>query len=629
MQQIGDNEEEHRFLGLGSSDLLICFVLICVTLGVYLQVQHFDFVYYDDQTNVARNPHVHGGLTAAGIKWAFSSTELANWFPVTRLSQLADFQFFGDKAGMHHLTNVLLHVVASICLFAFFLRATVDRWASAFVAFVFALHPLHVESVAWVAERKDVLCALFWFLTLLAWLRYTERPAAGRYLAALLLFALGLMSKPMIVTLPFLLLVVDFWPLGRTFSWRLILEKIPFAVLAAAEAVVTYYAQRHSGAVKSLAGFPPGLRIENALITYVVYVGKAFLPTHLAVFYPYPASLPVWQAAAAAVLLAAVSFAALRTKRTHPWLLAGWLWYLGTLVPVIGLVQAGLQARADRYMYVPMVGLTVMLAWEASDLVRAKSGTEPFVRYVAAIACIALAATTWVQLGHWKSSEPLFRQAIDVTSDNYLAYMDLGAFLCLAPGRLEDATEALESAVRIKPDSAEAHTDLGAALRMSGRPERASEAIRQFQAAIRIDPGDVAAHANLAAAWFDLGLFADAAAEAEAAIRIAPETTQAQLVLGSSLLRLHSRVSEAIPHFEAALRLNPGSSVTLNELGAALANTPGRMPEAIARFEEAVRLDPGNAEAHYNLAIALAGTPGRRSEAIAHPPRPGVAAEAG
>ncbi len=360
------------------ADFLICLVLLLATLFVYAPVRHFNFVDYDDPDYV-HNYHVKNGLSPESIKWAFTSGDAANWFPLTRLSHLVDRELFGDLSGFHHLTSLLLHCVAALLLFAFLNRATRARWPSAFVAFVFALHPMHVESVAWVAERKDVLSACFWFLTLWLYVRYTERPAAGRYVLALLSFALGLMSKPMIVTLPFVLLLVDIWPLRRLplrgfneDSKRrltiLLREKIPFFALCGAGAVVTYLTQQHTGAVVSLSKFSMGLRIENALVTYVVYVAKTFWPTGLAVLYPHALQIPVWQPALCALILVGVSALVIRSIQARPYLAVGWFWYLGTLIPVIGLVQVGEQARADRYMYVPMVGIGIMLAWAGKDV---------------------------------------------------------------------------------------------------------------------------------------------------------------------------------------------------------------------------------------------------------------------
>ncbi|MBV8828360.1 MAG: glycosyltransferase family 39 protein, partial [Acidobacteriaceae bacterium] len=342
--------------------------LFVCTVALYAQVRNFDFINYDDPEYVTGNPHVRQGLTADGIRWAFTSTQAANWFPVTRLSHMLDVEFFRLDSGIHHVVNVVIHAAAALLLFAFLERATRARWPSAFVAFVFALHPLHVESVAWVAERKDVLSAFFWFLGLYAYIRYVERPRPLHYFAVLAAFCLGLLSKPMIITFPFVLLLFDFWPLqrlaaGREHRLKILYEKIPFALISIAAAITTYLVQGESRAVKTFSVFPLGLRIENALASYVWYAIKTFWPSGLAVFYPYPRAIPAWEAGLAGLLLAAVSAGVIVTRLKRPYAAVGWFWFLGTLVPVIGLVQVGAQARADRYMYVPMVGLLIALAW--------------------------------------------------------------------------------------------------------------------------------------------------------------------------------------------------------------------------------------------------------------------------
>ena len=367
-----------------------------------------------------------GGITLEGLEWALTSQDAANWFPVTWISHMLDCQFFGLDSGWHHITNVLIHGLASLLLFAFLYRATGARWRSALVAFLFVVHPLHVESVAWVAERKDVLSAFFWFLTLWAYVRYTERPSSGRYLLVLLAFCFGLMAKPMIVTLPFVLLLLDFWPLRRlSFPARaegggkprmaaILWEKAPLLVLSLAVSVITYLAQNRSGAVKALSAFPIGLRFENAMISYVVYIVQMFWPVRLAVIYPYPRHIPTWQATLAALALAGASMIVVRLRRGCPYLATGWFWYLGTLVPVIGIVQVGAQAHADRYTYIPMVGLSIMVAWGGAEVTRS-SRLRPLAGGLMSLACLACAALAWLQVQHWRNSETLFRHALDVT----------------------------------------------------------------------------------------------------------------------------------------------------------------------------------------------------------------------
>ena len=461
------------------ADLWICLLLLAAIFGVYAQSRHFAFVNYDDPDYVTANPHVRQGITADGALWALTSTEAANWFPVTRLSHMLDVQLFGMDAGWHHLVSVLIHAVASVLLFLFLMRATGARSPSAFVAFVFALHPLHVESVAWVAERKDVLCALFWFLALWAYVR-------GWRALVIVAFVLGLMSKPMIVTLPLTLLLLDVWPLKRGLRVR---EKLPLFALAAAGAVVTIVVQRAGGAVNPAALFGLG----NALVSYVVYVAKTFWLAGLAVFYPYPAQLALWRVALAVTALAAMSWQVVRLYRVRPYLAVGWFWFLGTLVPVIGIVRAGEQARADRYMYVPMIGLAVMIAWGGADLLR----RWPRLRTALAIgACAACAGAAWAQAGYWRNSETLFAHALEVTTDNYIAEHNLGTYLTDQPGRLPEAVAHLERAVHLEPQSGQAHSDLGIAL--AGTPGRLEDAIAEFRTAMRLRPDSEVPHINMA-----------------------------------------------------------------------------------------------------------------------------------
>lgn len=562
---------------------------------------HFDFINFDDPEYVMRNSHVRGGITPGGLAWAFGSGYGANWFPLTWISHMLDVQLFGMDAGYHHLTNVLLHALASVLLFLFLRRATRAAIPSAMVAIIFALHPLHVESVAWVAERKDVLSAVFWFLALWCYARYAERPSAARYLETLAAFALGLMAKPMIVTLPFVLLLLDAWPLGRLRPlWPRVKEKLPFFALSAVVSVVTYEVQRASGAVTTMSALPLTLRVENALVSYVSYVLKMLWPAGLAVFYPYPASVPLWQAAAAVLALAGMTSLAVRAFPARPYLAVGWLWYLGTLLPVIGLVQVGTQARADRYMYVPMIGLAIMLAWSVDGL------GKPAAMSMAA-ACLACAAITWAQLGYWQNSETLFRHALAVTRDNAVAEHSLGSALLDDPPRLPEAIAHLQAALRINPASAQAHTDLGSALAKAGRP---AEAIPEFRAALAGAPGSAIVHNNLANALAGTGKPLEAIPEYDTALRIDPAYREARQNLamahfdaGVSFAKA-GRAPEAVAEFEGALRLRPAYADAHNNLGVVLSQMPGRLDDAIRHFEAAVRLQPDYEDAKFNLKAA-------------------------
>jgi protein O-mannosyl-transferase len=608
-------------------DLLIYLALFLATFAVYAQVRHFDFVNYDDPDYTTGNVHVRQGLTAQGLTWALTSRAAANWFPVTWVSHMIDAQFFGLESGWDHLHNVLLHALATILLCMFLERATGSRWRSAVVAFIFALHPLHVESVAWVAERKDVLSACFWFLTLWAYVRYTERPGWGRYLVVASGLCLGLMAKPMVVTLPFVLLLLDYWPLARLrhLGRKAIWEKLPLLGLAAAAAAITYLVQRHAGAVKSL---PLATRLANATLSYAIYIAKTFWPTKLAVFYPYPQSFDFLQLLAAGLLLAVVTAGVIVLRRRAPYLLTGWGWFAITLLPVIGLVQVGGQARADRYMYIPMVGLLIMLVWGAAKILES-SRAKVLAIPLAAAACLACAAVAWMQIGYWRNSETLFRHALEVTEDSSVAFHNLGSYLMVSQGRLSEAFPYLEAAVVINPDSAPAHTDLGSVLARTGH---LPEAIAQFDEAILLAPDAPIPHNDLGSALTEAGRLPEAIAEFQKALRLDPEFDEARrnLVAAQSGSSAETHVSRgiallkdgdssgAIAEFESALRIDPNDADTENNLGVALSSFPARQREAISHYEAAVRLRPDFADAQLNLGVALSGIPGRIPEAIRH-----------
>ncbi|SPE27810.1 Tetratricopeptide TPR_2 repeat protein [Candidatus Sulfotelmatomonas gaucii] len=608
-------------------DLLIYLALFLATFAVYAQVRHFDFVNYDDPDYTTGNVHVRQGLTVQGLEWALTSRDAANWFPVTWVSHMVDAQFFGLASGWHHLHNVLLHALAAILLFIFLERATGSRWRSALVALLFALHPLHVESVAWVAERKDVLSACFWFLTLWAYVWYTERPGWGRYLAVTMSLCLGLMAKPMVVTLPLVLLLLDCWPLdrlrqrGRKAIW----EKLPLLGLSGAAAVITWLVQEHAGAVKAV---PLATRLGNATLSYAIYIQKTFWPSRLAVFYPYPRGFAFLPLIAAGLQLAVVTVGVIMLRRRLPYMLTGWGWFVVTLVPVIGLVQVGGQARADRYMYISMVGLLIMLAWGAAEILeswRANVLAAP----LAAAACVACAVLTWIQVGYWRNSETLFRHTLAVTSDNAVANHNLGNALMASPGRLAEAIPYLKTAVRIDPDSVPAHTDLGSALAKSGQ---LPQAIGQFEEAIELAPDAPIPHNNLGSALTQAGRLPEAIEEFQTALRLDPNYDEARRNLtaaqagGSSESRLSRGIallkagdsSGAIDELEAAVRIDPNDADAQNNLGVALSRFPERQRDSIAHFEAAVRLRPDFADAQFNLGVALSGIPGRLPDALHH-----------
>jgi protein O-mannosyl-transferase len=525
-------------------DLAIYVALFATILIVYSQVHNFAFLELDDMEAIPANAQVRGGFTWAGILWAFSTGYAANWFPMTWLSHMLDCQLFGLDAGWHHLTNVLIHAVNSALLFALVKRMTGRQWESAFVAFVFALHPLHVESVAWISERKDVLFAFFWFLTTWLYLDFVEQRTIRRYLLLVAAFCLGLMSKQMIVTLPFALLLLDAWPLKRTGVRVLLLEKVPLVVLAIAASVITILVQRHGGAVQSLQEIPFSARAGNAVVSYVAYLANFVWPVGLASFYTYPFHLPAWKVALAALLLVAISVAVLVAWRKRPYLALGWFWYLGTLAPVIGLIQVGYQSRADRYTYVPLIGISIMVAfawptWKKSS--------------AAAIAvCGFWLLMTWIQVGYWQDGVTLERHNIAVTDRNYRAHEDLGVELAKR-GDYQNALRELYTSVEENPDQAHARNTLGAILFHLGRKE---EAIEQYRRGIQIDPQGAQLHMNLGNTLADVGRTDDAIRELNTAVRLKPGMAAAYFGLGRVLV-MQGRQAEAIRCFREVLRLEP------------------------------------------------------------------------
>jgi tetratricopeptide (TPR) repeat protein len=528
-----------------------------------------------------------------------------------------DAQIFGFGSEGPHLTNVLLHSLAVLLLFAFLHRATGALWRSALVALLFGIHPLHVESVAWVAERKDVLCAFFWFLTLWTYIRYTERPSFGRYLLALFFFSLGLLSKPMIVTLPLVLLLLDIWPLRRlpTSLKRVWWEKIPFFILSAAVATIAYLTQSSTGSVDMIR-VPAGARVENALLSYVVYIAKMFWPSNLAVLYPYAVDIPWWQALCAGVAIAGITATVLGRVREFPYLSVGWFWYLGTLVPVIGLVQIGVQSHADRYTYVPMVGLFIMLSWGAADVVARWPSFKPAVISMVALGLGLTIVATQFQLQYWKDSEALYKRAIAVTSGNYTMHYGLGVLLARNPNRVPEAIAEYRAALAAKPDYWEARDNL--ATMLLNTPGHLLEAIEQYEAALKIKPDSAQLHNNLGTALARSGGQLEAVAQYEEAIRLRPDFVEAHTGLADTLARIPGHLPEAIAHYESALRIRPDSAELHNNLGALLAREPDHTAQAITQYEAALRIKPYFIGAHYNLGLILSNIPDRRPEAITH-----------
>jgi hypothetical protein len=445
--------------------------------AVYSEVISHQFLSYDDNVYVVNNPHVASGITYKNFIWAFTSYYVANWHPITWLSHMADVQFYGMNPSGHHVTNVIIHTLSSLILLLFLFRSTGSLWRSSFVAALFALHPLHVESVAWVAERKDVLSAFFGFLSLLFYSEYVTRHKPTLYFLSLLSFILGLMSKPMLVTLPIIMLLLDYWPLNRyshavqgqglqQFSARvttLIKDKLIFLFCSVISAVITIYVQGTSGAIKSFDVIPFGIRVENASIAYVKYIGKTLWPLDLAVLYPMPLNLPLWKVIVSLFILLIMSSAIILAGRRHHYLIVGWLWFLITLLPVIGLIQVGTQSMADRYSYIPVIGLFIMVTWGVSDLLEGFKYGRGILALLAGLIIISLTALTRQQLSYWQDNISLYRHTLQVTTDNDKINTNLGVALA-EKGELHAAIHEFQEALRINPNNKQARNNLGIAL---------------------------------------------------------------------------------------------------------------------------------------------------------------------
>jgi Tfp pilus assembly protein PilF len=572
------------------SEACIGLILITAVLLVYWQVGDHEFINYDDNVYITDNAQVQKGLTSKGIIWAFTTSHTGNWHPLTWISHMLDCELYGLNPGGHHLTSVLLHMANAILLFVVLRWMTGAIWRCGLVAVLFALHPLHVESVAWAAERKDVLSTFFWMLTMVAYVHYVNRPGGKRYFLVLVTFFLGLMVKPMLVTLPFVLLLLDYWPLDRfkpravtgsvedqALGFRssgddkspilkAVMEKTPLFLMSLFSCVVTVMAQQEAGAISTLEIVPFKLRIANGLVSFVAYMGKMIWPQDLAVFYPYPVSdLQIWKPVAAGLFLLIVSTVALWVAQRCRYVLVGWLWYLGTLVPVIGLVQVGEQAMADRYTYVPLIGLFIVVVWGFADLVKGWRSRRWVVSVLAAVMVLALMAGSWLQVAYWKNSVKLFKHALDVTSNNYVAHYTLGNALALQ-GNLAGAVSHYNKALQSNPNFAEAHNNLGNALALQGNLTGAAS---HYNKALQINPDHAEAHLNLAVG-----------------------------------LDRQGKHQEAIQHYAEVLRINPHDAQSHNNLGVALAEQ-GRLKEAVAHFTEALRIDPDFKEAQRNLDLSL------------------------
>ena len=609
--------DKHRIFNI-RYDILICLFLVIATLAVYWQVMNYPFVNFDDYSYILKNYFVQEGLTWEGILWAFTFKSLTFWHPVVWLSHMLDCHIYGLIPGMHHSVGLIFHIANSLLVFIVLKQMTGALWRSAIVAALFALHPINVESVAWVAERKNVLSTFFWMLTMLTYIFYSKQPSFYRYLTTILLFVLGLMAKPMLVTLPFVFLLLDYWPLQRlrfgqnktiksgisvsgfqeSSVFRLILEKIPFFVFSAVSIYISSLAFQHNKMIISTESVPMKLRIANALVSYIGYIKKMIWPDSLAIFYPYPDALPLWQVTGAGLILIGISILVLWMLKAKPYLAIGWFWYIGTLAPVIGFVQAGLwPAMADRYAYVPLIGLFILLAWGARDIA-SKLRYKKILPAVIAGILVVFAITTWGQVRYWSSSVALFKHALEVTSvKNYIAHYKLGDALA-EEGRNAEAIkhyyEALRSESKYWPGI---YLNLGVALMAVNKID---ESIDNFSRAIQIKPDFAEAYNNMGVAMERHGNLTEAVSHYREALRIKPDYAEAHNNLGVVLATKQGNFSEAIRHYLKALQISSKYASAHNNLGNALAHQ-GNYQDAIYHYKEALRINPNYAGAYYNL----------------------------
>jgi protein O-mannosyl-transferase len=544
----------------------VCGVIIALTWAVFGQTLGHEFINLDDPFYVSENPNIQNGLNWGSIVWAFTHVHANNWHPLTTMSHMLDWQLFGLRPGWHHLVNVLLHSANAVLLFLLLIKINPPRiWSSAFVAAVFAVHPLRVESVAWISERKDLLSGLFFMLTLLAYFRYARKPTVARYVTMSILFACGLMSKPMLITLPIVLLLLDYWPLGRfqkTGARKLFLEKVPLVVLSLGSAAATLFAQSQEIGLVRLEVLPFWWRVTNALSALLIYIWQIIWPSDLALFYSHPGRLPLWQVAGAAILLTAITAGVIALRKQKPYLMVGWSWYVIVLLPVIGLIQVGGQSHADRYTYLPQIGLYIAITWGIVDLARFRRYAVAILGAAAGIIITALSYGAAKQTWYWHDSERLWRHVLAVTTGNDVAHLCLGD-LFLDQKRVDAAIAEFQSIVARHPNDAGARLKLANAL--SEKKDRINEAIAEFEAASRIgDPNlDV-------------------------------ETTLANLLLGQG------RIDEAIKYYRHVVRLNPSGALAHYNLAVGL-HRLGQLPEAIAQYKEALAIDPKYPDAQYFL----------------------------
>jgi tetratricopeptide (TPR) repeat protein len=598
--------------------LLISLVLAAITLTLFWPTQHFGFIEFDDDIYVARNPYVATGLSKESMTWAFRNLDAGFWHPLTWLSHLLDVEIYQFNAGGHHWTNVQIHLASTLLLFILLSVMTGAYWASALAAALFAIHPLHVESVVWIAERKDVLCGFFWILTIGFYLFYVKNPNLKRYFLILASFVLGLLSKPMIVTLPLVLLLLDLWPLkrfhcaltlfdgifpskgsGNRSAWlRLLAEKTPLLVLSAASAGLAIVAQANNGALSSFESIPLEARLANAPVSCVAYLGKMFWPVNLSVFYPHPGIQPLWKVSGSILILASVSALAVRMRRQHPYVLVGWFWYLITLLPVIQLVQVGTHAMADRYTYIPLIGPFMIIAWSLKSIYARWHQAKTWIITLTCSCIFVSFVLSSIQVGYWRDYKTLFLHASEVTERNELAYNNLG-IVYARQGRADEAASYFKKAVEAKNDYRDAWVNLGVTYIIMHRYNDAAEC---FQSAIVIDPVTAKNRINLAIALKYAGHAQASADELLIVLKRDPNNVEALFHLG--IIRLEQgKLAEAESYLREVLRMNPRNADALNNLGLVRMEQE-KTEEAIACFLEAREFAPGNVVIETNLKIA-------------------------
>lgn len=605
--------------------VLICAALVAATFIAYEPLRYNDFVSCDDGTYITHNPNVNEGVGLESVIWAFTKYHEGHWHPLTWLSHMLDCELFGLNAVGHHFVNLFFHIAGTLLLFLVLTKMTGALWCSAFVAGAFALHPLHVESVAWAAERKDVLSGFFWMLTMAAYLWYVKRPRAGRYLLVAAVFYMGLLSKPMVITLPFVLLLLDYWPLGR-FHRRdfhlIVLEKVPLFILSIISTMITFVTQQ--GTMTSVEGLSVAARIANASISYIKYIAKMFWPSRLAIFYPHPGNkVVIWHGLICALALLAISIFFLLWARKHRYLLTGWLWYLGTLVPVIGLVQVGSQAMADRYTYLPSIGTFIIVAWGGAELVGRRRFWRMCLGVSAGLFLVASLLCTRAQVRHWRNSVSLFEHAITVVPNNQIAYNFLGRAL-ERQGRLDEAASQFIESLRINPNDADTKNELARILIKQGKNKQVVRLYSQFLPKLPDDANTAGtidvllagrgkfskdvrdyteAHAHLGTALLNEGRVDEAIRHFEEVLKFRPDFVDSHKQLGRTLLQ-QNKPEEAARVFRKVLQIQPDDADAHIYLGAASLKQ-GKVEEAIERYSNALAIKPDSAGAHNNLGYAL------------------------